>query len=169
MKSKVIAALVATIIFVAILFSLGLINSKDRAIEQKKVDVEKVDEGETCGPPEGRVCKSNFTCKEGVCFPRIDYKEIINPKEDKDFYRVALAGPYKKDYILHVDRLVISENLYVWIGDKNKPYWFKARREKELRPYEIKVPKGNRIRINLMNQEKKVTPEFRGKIYLTAP
>ena len=174
MKSKIIAVLVATIVFVLILFSLGLIKQGDESTEpvnpkEKKVKVEKIGEGEQCDHSKNKICGGSFSCVEGICFPKISYKEIIDPKEDKPLYDVAITGPFKYDYILHVDRLVVSEKLYVWIGKKKTPIWFKARREKELRPYEVKVPKGNRIVIKLSNVEKLQPPEFRGKIYLTKP
>ena len=171
MKSKIIAALVATVIFVVILFALGFVKQKDESVKQKeeKVKVIKVGERGHCNSAENRVCRSGFSCEDGVCFPKIDYKEIVDPKEDKPLYDIAKAGPFKYDYILHVDRLVVSEKLYVWLGETKKPIWFKARREKELRPYEIKVPKGKRILIKLGKSDKSKPAEFRGKIYLTKP
>ena len=170
MKSKIIAIIVSAVIFILVLWSLSLIKKDGSNQEQTNgADIVEVAEGEACKPDEGRGCKEGFSCEKGVCFPRMEYQEIIDPEEEKDLYDVAKAGPFEKDYILHVDRLVVAENLYVWIGKRKEPFWFKARREKELRPYEIKVPAGNRIVVKLSNQSKKKPAEFRGKIYLTKP
>ena len=171
MKSKIIAIIVATVIFVSILFALFFIRYEGKSTQKpiQEVGVKKMLEGESCNLAENRICVRGYSCEEGVCFPKIDYKEIIDPEEDKDLYEVAEAGPYENDYILHVDRLVVSEKLYVWIGNEKRPIWFKARWEKELIPYEMEVPKGNRIRIKLSNRDKLHPPEFRGKIYLTKP
>jgi len=185
MKSKIIAVLFSTIVFILILVTFFLVK------EQKEITVQPVSEsevrsdagsrevlegetqevleGESCDPKAGKVCQADFSCEEGYCVPKIEFKEIVNPKTDENYYNVAEAGPYKKNYNLHVDRLVVSEKLYVWVGGQNKPHWFKARREKELRPYTIKVPKGNKIRVKLRNTDKVNTPEFRGRIYLTKP
>ena len=174
MRSKIIAIVVATVIFILIL-GIFFFSSQEKISEEKAQATQKevkqtyLTEGESCEIDGDKECLSGYFCEDGICLPKLDYKEIIDPEQDKDLYDVAMAGPYKNDYILHVDRLVISEKLYVWIGNKKKPIWFNARREKELRPYEIEVPKGNSIRIKLSNRDKLHPPEFRGKIYLTKP
>ena len=184
MKSKIIAVILSTVVFVLILGLLFIVR-QEKPQEEEQIAAEKdqqteqasstgykseyLMEGEHCQVGGEKFCLPGYSCEEGVCFPKFTYKEIDNPEEDKDYYEVAEGGPYKNDYILHVDRLVISEKLYVWIGNKKKPIWFKARRESELRPYEIEIPKGNSIRIRLSNRDKLHPPEFRGKIYLTKP
>ena len=175
MKSKVIAILISTIVFILILGLLFFAKQEvpqgegERQISSTGLKTQYLTEGESCQIDGEKVCSPGYSCEEGVCFPKLVYKEINNPKEDKDFYVVADGGPYKNDYILHVDRLVISEKLYVWIENRKRPIWFKARREKELRPYEIEIPKGNAIHIKLSNRDKLHPPEFKGKIYLTKP
>ena len=179
MKSKIIAILFSTVIFILILVTFFLVKEqKEETIQPVSETAVRVDEnvesqealeGESCDPKAGKVCKADFSCEEGYCVPKIDFHEIIDPETDEDYYPVAKAGPYKHNYNLHVDRLVVSEKLYVWIGKQKKPHWFKARREKELRPYTLKVPAGSRILIKLRNTDKVNTPEFRGRIYLTKP
>lgn len=164
MKSKIITIVLVTLVFAVALICFFLIS---RQSIQKSGEQILGSEGEFCSEVEDLLCQEGLVCQKNACVPDLKTTEIIDPVSDRDFYLVASGGPFKYDYILHVDRLVVTERLSVYIGKEY--HWFKPRREEKVRPYEIKVPRGQTVQVSLRHLNKKEKPEFRGQIYLTIP